>query len=189
MLHPDVWVNVETAGFSSTSLPMQTPITDHLLVSVISEHTVYFPSTFLWEPTLHKRTRKQPWYSPGNFPGRIGRLGLLVFSDLHSYRISGYSSHPFPSPVISLPYISQSCSYTFKPCSSTLPRPHVPAFTVHSLFYSSVWGTGPCSPTIYQFRDKKWWRKPSNEKDIVSLSCLLWIPNGLQVSQGQQFNS
>lgn len=43
MLYPGVWVNIETAGFSSTSLQMQTPITAHLLVYVSSGHIIYFP--------------------------------------------------------------------------------------------------------------------------------------------------
>lgn len=62
----------------------------------------------------------------------VGRLGLLVFSPLESYRIPCFSLHPFPSPVISLSYLSYSYLDTYKPYSSTLSRPHIPASTVHS---------------------------------------------------------
>lgn len=90
---------------------------------------------FLWEHPLHKRVRKKLWYTVANFPGMFGRLGLF-FSDPSSYRIPRYSSHPFPSPVMSQPYLSQSYPYTYKPCSSTAPMLLVPASTVLSLFIS-----------------------------------------------------
>lgn len=80
------------------------------------------------------------------------QVGSICLSDPDSPRIPHYSLHPLPCPVTSLPYPSHSYPCTYKPYSSTLPRPHIPASTV----YSSVWGIGPCSSRIYVYREKKW---------------------------------